>query len=382
MNSKALEIYQNIVDDIRVGNLSIDDKIPTGAVLAEKFETPLSNAHIAVKELEKRGLVVRKRRIGTFVARYAEEADRINLPDSNPVIHILFSLKQPKKIHWDDNTLKGIEDVLREKDYSVIFKTLPYSLDKEKISTLISELHSENSSGLVIFPDYSDDARILMENLELIYFNYRKPVFVLDRGEYQQLKKIPVNTLGFDWYADGICAGELARENCINEVIFLAGQHETPHRWEKERYDGLNFGFNFSSERAVDLPYEMSTDKVFESIKKSSGKVLVVTANNVFAGRLLDQCGQHGLCCPADFQILSFDNDPEYLGYNISTIANSLYEVGIKLGQMVVASDYTESGSSVKARITAGLISRSTFIAAAGKESTEKARPVVETAVS
>ena len=69
MNSTTLAIYDHVLNDILQGTVAEGGLLPTEMELAARFGVSRMDAHAAVKELARFGIVRSKRGAGTFVCK-------------------------------------------------------------------------------------------------------------------------------------------------------------------------------------------------------------------------------------------------------------------------------------------------------------------------
>ncbi len=58
-------------------------------------------------------------------------------------------------------------------------------------------------------------------------------------------------------------------------------------------------------------------------------------ANNEFAAQFIDFAAEHGLKTPENYKLITFDDNPLYRSYNLTSQGIPMKEVGVVLGKMV-----------------------------------------------
>src|SRR3989339_458964 len=131
MNSTAKKVFHSLLAEIAERRLGIGDRLPTETELATRLKTSRTNARLAVRRLEERGLVRRNKKQGTTILKPIQESILAELRNiASETIHI-FTLKPlpDSYAHWDENTLLELENILNENNVGVRYAEMPQDTD-------------------------------------------------------------------------------------------------------------------------------------------------------------------------------------------------------------------------------------------------------------
>ncbi len=364
MNATRKEIYKHILTRIADSELTKGDRIPTEMELAKAFNTNRMNAHLAVKELEKEGIVKRNKRQGTIVAKNVAKIDIDDLKASaSSVVYALASPADKRfNIHWNESTLLEFETLLNKKGYRIHHDELPHEL--EKLKKLVGEISKKGVKALVLLP-CSGGTKIILENSEC-FENFSGDIIMLNRGA-ANLAGFSGHTVGFDPYEEGVIAGKYLKEKGINaKNVFYLGyiyeiRTETAH-WVKQRYEGLKFALgNPASLDLRIIDKKKSGAAIKEIVDNSNEKPMIVTCNDGLAASALDGAKEYNLSAPKDFSIIGFDNALEYRNHNLTTVASSIDKIGAALAEMITTNlQWKKDTAQINLHLKPRIIERST----------------------
>lgn len=358
MNKQIKDIHDHIINLIADKKLQPGDRIPSGEELAASFKTGRMNGHRAVKELENEGIVKRSRGLGTFVSsEVSPSAIQQFLNPSGKYIHLLYSFRDDLIIHWNDRTISILESELSRKGFSLIHKEYP-DIDTESMSEFIKSLNVAGSSGLILFPEYAGKLDEMLSHPEIL-MRYRSDIYVYNTG-HLIMPEMPLNCIALSPYNDGFMVGRILKRSGQQKIYFLSSRSLEP-KWALDRYHGIVLGLSGEKERpGVKLSSKIAD--MADIIKKSQEHICVITASDRDAVALLDMTAGQGVKCPEHFELISFDNNPNFRTYNITTAAPPVEKVGTILGKMISGSHYqTDDGDTVQVTLRSGFIERQTF---------------------
>jgi DNA-binding LacI/PurR family transcriptional regulator len=341
MNAIRKDIYKHILTKIAGCELEKGDRIPTEVQLAKSFNTNRMNAHLAVKELEKSGIVKRNKRQGTTVTKTISDVDIDNLKTTaSNIVNIMASPADKRfNIHWNESTLLDFETIVNQKGYRVYFQELPHN--EKVLNECMDELSKKNSKALVILPDHGG-TQIILDNLEC-FEKYRGDIIMLDRGGIP-LRAFPYHTVGFNSYEEGVVAGKYLAGKGYTNIAYFGNKvgnkvgNKLPF-WVKHRYEGLKFGLKgLCIPECHILDNRDSIGKaVFERITMSPEQLVIVGCNDSAATMALEYARKHGLNAPGDFHIMGFDNVLDLRSNNLTTVAIPIDKIGFAIANMIVA---------------------------------------------
>lgn len=361
MNTASQRIFHALLGQIKNGQLAPGDAVPKETNLAKRHDTSRMNAHWAMRELEAHGLVVRKKRVGTFAAEKLDSATVLRLFNASAAtVRVLYSTN-PQRIHWDDTSFSALEATLKPADLVVDFHTIPDSGRREDLTAALAEIESAGSRALVIFPDTAD-MHFLIANKDLIGGSL-VPTYVLNRGG-APLPFTNVSDVSMDPLGEGARVGKMLRDHPGETIAFIGEENEF---WSRKRRDGVLLGLtdeagNHPPVDDVDVKDDDDLRELRGRVADASGQVVVVTANNAVAARFIDFAAEESLTPPVDFQLIAFDDNPLYRSYALTSMAQPLADVGRTFGEMILDHEWMRRrGATASVRVASHLVNRKTF---------------------
>lgn len=363
MNKDIIKIYRFLLSGIEQGRFRPGELLPKERDLASELNINRMNVNRAVKTLEKHGLVICKRRVGTRVTPYVdhEKVEEL-IKATNRSIYVLYSMT-PHWIHWNELSFAGLEEVVEAEGFSVNYRNIPTGSDRAEYSSLLNDISEAGASALVIFPD-TEDSDFIHDNADLL-LDFKMPIFMLNRSG----KQMPLDMVSFisaDPFGDGIIAGSLLKKNNYRNILILR-EEEGSLYWGRRRFEGINMSImRDQSEPKINIRQVLGSkeglNEAVEIIKQSNGDIVVVGINNEYASRLITLCTRKGLEIPKDYQLIAFDDNPLYRSYNLTSWGMPMKEVGQLFGHMICDNSYFSNyKGKVSIKLNSKLIIRETL---------------------
>jgi DNA-binding LacI/PurR family transcriptional regulator len=336
MNKEIKKIYTSLLKSIISGKIKHNDTLPREIDLATKFNTNYMNAKRAVNALAGQNIVTRKKRIGTTVNSHLDyENLKKLLKETNLSIYVLYSTTQ-HWIHWNETSFLGLEEILEPKGFSVSYSSIPANSGRAEYKKLLDNISNAGASALVIFPDIGD-TRFLCKNADLL-LNFNMPIYMLNRSG----EPIPLDMVSFvsaDPFGDGFFVGSLLKKNNFHNVL-VTQDLDGLSFWSKKRLEGIEMSMTCgqSDSKAIihsTLGNFQGMSEAVEIIKQTSGNIVVVAVNNEYAAKLIDLCNEKKLTIPKHYQLITFDDNPLYRSYNLTSMGIPMKEVGQSFGHMI-----------------------------------------------
>jgi DNA-binding LacI/PurR family transcriptional regulator len=363
MNDFIRDIYRSLLVKINSGEIKTGESLPPEIRLAEIFGTNRMNAHHAVKMLEGKGLVIRRKRIGTVLRNDIDQnlVSRLS-KEANRVIYVLCS-STPHWIHWNETSFQALEKEMAPAGYSVMYDNIPSSGTREDYIALLKKISSAGASTLVIFPDV-EDADFLRNNGDLL-LDFQMPVYMLNRsGEPMPLDM--VSFVSMDPFGDGITVGTLLKKHgCLNVAMF--NEDTGSFFWGIKRYEGLLVGLRRGIGKKTSPPENIPASpggfpRALKLVKKFRGDMVIVAVNNHFAAKFIDFAKQRGLSIPADYRLIAFDDNPLFRSYNLTSMAAPMQKIGGLFGKLICDRSWLEEfRGKVSIKVNSELVVRETF---------------------
>lgn len=363
MTPASREICDYLLNGILKGEFSVNGELPTEVALARTFKVSRMSAHFAVKTLEQHGVVRRRKRSGTVVARHpsAPLARQIRSVVTRRV-HVVSSFELPVRLHWNESTLREIETFLNDQGYVVTHLQPPSPLTRETLRDQLKAVGEEGSAALVLMPTGAE-SEFLQANADLI-FQYHRNAYLFDRGD-TPVEKWPFNVLSLDPFAEGVLAGEYLEALGYRRVAFWEPQ-AYPRYWSEQRFRGLQLGIQRASEAQRTPQQWFHADEggpaeVCRRMRESREHWAIATPNDHHAAALLDHARTVGLEAPRDFGLIGFDDDPRFRAYNLTTVAPPTERIGRELARLVCRkSDDVRDPSVFVVKVPSHLVVRGT----------------------
>jgi len=356
-----LKIYRFLLSGIASGDFQPDTLLPKERDLAQQLGTNRMNVNRAVKALEKYNIVVCKRRVGTKVVTHIDHEKVQELINAtNRSIYVLYSMT-PHWIHWNELSFAGLEEVLEPEGFSVNYSNIPTGVERVKYKELLDDISKAGASALVIFPD-SEDARFLRNNADLL-LDFDMPIFMLNRSS----RPIPLDMVSYvsmDPFGEGAKVGTILRKNNYRNIVMIT---QYGSFWGEKRLEGLKLGLKLANE-TIEQDFESieatkeDLNRIVEKIRSANNDIVIVPANNEFAGQFIDFAVEHGLKTPEDYKLITFDDNPLYRSYNLTSLGIPMKEVGVVLGKMICdTSWHKEHEGKISIKLNSKLIVRETL---------------------
>jgi DNA-binding LacI/PurR family transcriptional regulator/DNA-binding transcriptional regulator YhcF (GntR family) len=360
MNIYQEKIYNHLLKRITTGRLPRNERIPTENELGRMFGTNRMNAHLAVKELERFGVLRRNKRQGTFVHKIPTSITVGELKSVNTrrVCVLNHNTPQVSKIHWNErivNTLKAEKNKIE-----MVFKDISHLNSQKELCDFIKKIAEDGYNSLIIVSDDFID-NIVSEHPE-VFFKFHNNVFIFDRGT-DHWHDWPYNVVSVNLFREGVIAAEYLLQSGYKKIIY-AKRSENSY-WQNERERGLQFGLLRGSDGKVQADIFKIADKlegkIFDETEKSNEKCAIVASNDEIASHIFQKGTEQNLKAGIDFGLLGFDDNAKFLEFNLTTISPPLEKIGTKLAELVIKNlNSKKNGEISKICIDSELIIRKT----------------------
>ncbi len=311
-------ITQDILDRIQRNDFTYDTPICTEQSLMDEYGVSRITATRALTELLQKGILYRKRGVGSFVAKTVSPGTVSSDIPAHPGFHIApnmisflipFDLTTPLV----SEIAKILTEGLSEKGYFMNVYISNASPAREKAN--LKMLLSQNPSGIIYLP-FRDKMHFSLIN-DFVMQN--KPVIILDK--YTDCPYI------YNITSDNFQGGRLLTEHLISlghrNIAFLTTAPIEEVSTIRNRFGGYldtlhQSGFNASPQNLIYLPCDLGNEppeafpnpQITAFLKKAyqQGITAVLTENDVVADYLYRACSHLGYRVPDDFSICGFDD--------------------------------------------------------------------------
>jgi GntR family transcriptional regulator, arabinose operon transcriptional repressor len=329
------ELQQKIKDKVYGDN----DKLPTEIELAQQYGVSRITSKRALIELEKQGLVYRKRGSGSYVQSRAEPAAATRASDlgRNRMISMILPWSSTGRLDY----IQGASEYLDARGYFLSIHITGWNVDKEK--DLLLKMYRNGHGGIILYPASST------HNIAIVNALYMNdlPMVLID----QHYEGLPISSVVSDNKAGGYLATERLIRMGHSEIAFFSSIPIDLRSTIRDRFIGY-----CSALKDHRLPIRMSNivSDIFaggaeseERLERMSAivKELVergVTAVQVehddLAIELTKACQAAGIQVPETLSIVGFDNEENanYAPVPLSTVSQNYYEIGRHAAELVV----------------------------------------------
>jgi LacI family transcriptional regulator len=219
---------------------------------------------------------------------------------------------------------RGVEDVMQEHGYRLIFGNSDESEDKEL--DYIRTFVQNNVIGVISSTNFPDSDT---------YLNLKIPFVFLDRTSNENPSV----------YADGRKGGRIAAEEIIargsKQITILQGPaHIKP---AQDRFQGAvevleEMGMKYNVIQTTSFSYTEAEQWAKELFSKYIDTDGVIASNDITATAILHEAHRLGRAVPQDVQIIGFDDIPlsRLLSPSLSTIHQPAYDMGREAAGLLI----------------------------------------------
>lgn len=356
-------IMEDLLSRIHNNAFSYDDVFCTEKLLSDQYNVSRITAKRAITDLEQRGILYRKRGVGSFVARNA--LNNLNNSSKLAVDSKMVSFLLPFDITKGNlfQTIEVVNTRLNDNGYFMSLYISDISSTKEKAN--IKLLQSQNISGLIYYP-MRDKINLSLLN-EFIFAGI--PVVVIDKTtDCPYIHNVT---------SDNFEGGRLLAEHLIglghrNITFFTTAPIEETSS-VRNRFAGyLNQmqagGIPLTPNHLVYFPHEIKEADAlsgeltpFQSAIRqmySMGVTAIITENDRVAQFIHMACNKMGLRIPEDISLCGFDDTVHSKELGITTVRQDFGTIGEEISRILLSALSAPSAPVQKITVPIELIVR------------------------
>ena len=338
--------YEIITDDIltriRNNDFSYDTVLCTEMQLAEAYGVSRITAKRALTDLEQRGILYRKRGVGSFVARNALNnlGKQPQPTTTSKIVSFLLPFDITKGNMFD--TIKTVNETLNDHGYLMSIYISDVSPAKEKAN--IRMLLSQNISGLIYYP-IRDNINLNLIN-ELIFAKI--PVIIIDKHTDCPY----IHNVTSDNFEGGRLLVEHLTSLGHKNIGFLTTAPAEETSTVRNRFGGylqqlLAAGITPDPANIICTPYEVTEEDIespgsafCDAIRKLyiNGVTAFLTENDRVAQLAILACRKLNIRVPEDISICGFDDQVAAQENNITTIRQDFTAIGQRISELMLSS--------------------------------------------
>ncbi len=363
---KYEQILQDLLNRIRLGDFTYDVPFCTEKQLCDDYSVSRITAKRAITDLEHRGILYRKRGVGSFVVKNhtgnLNSSSPVKTTDSKTIAFLLpFDISKGGLFA----AVESVNQVLNEKGYflSLHISSINFAKEKNNLKLLLSQ----NISGLIYYP-VRDKYNLNLLN-EFVFQG--KPVVVMDKD----INCPYIHNV----IADNFNGGWLLAEHLVSlghqNIAFITTAPIDDLSSVRNRFGGYlrylqSSGIKPSPANLVYFPYQLIDGvdlkpeyELYCNQLKSlydSGITAVICENDQVAYFTHKACRHLGLSIPDDLSICGFDNNEWALRpeNGITTINQNFPRMGEKIGEILLESVTNPSAQISRITLPVSLVAR------------------------
>lgn len=334
-----VQILNHLKDKINNKHLLPGQQLPTEMELAVQFGVSRITSKKALEELEKEGLIFRKRGLGSFVSFSAARSVGSGM---GKVISIIFPYAGVNG--WVMSYIKGAMSCLAPKGYYLSIHCTEGNEELER--SFLKELPNSGVGGIIYYPANTTKN---IDILTLMCFN-KYPIVTIDK----YFEGIPLNSVVADNFAGEYMLAEHMIKLGHRRIAYLASEDIGEKTSLRDRYlgyckalrdNGILIDFEIASTGYLkELNNPDSESKQMQYLKKkvsfliNLGVTAILSENDIDAILMSRVLSEMNINIPKDISLAGFDNIEllNHLKLSLTTVNQNFYEVGRRAAELVV----------------------------------------------
>ncbi len=327
--SKYYELMEQLKRQILNGDYKEGEKMPSENQLSAQYHVSRQTVRKALEILENAGYVYAEHGRGTFCSKLVH-----NTKKSHNIAVVMTYLSD----YIFPRIIKGIDEVLTEKGYSIILKNTRNSRANE--AKCLEELLQKQIDGIIIEPSKS---QIFCRHMNLYkqLDEYKIP-YVFIQGAFMQMKGKPEVLL------DDVKGGYL-----ITDYLIKLGHRQIVGVFKADDIQGQNrhhgyvkalqdSGIMYEPENVIWFYTEDRTVHPYECVKQmvEAGRQIdaIVCYNDMIAVEVIQALNKCGKQVPEDISVTGYDNSymAQASSYSLTTIAHPQEDLGRMAAELMI----------------------------------------------
>lgn len=338
LDSKPLymKILSDLKEKIRSGEYVPEQQLPTEVELAMQYGVSRITSKRALIELEREGMIYRKRGSGSYV-KYPEEAVDTGIPNAtNPIIAMILPYMATSELDY----IKGAHDYLDSKGYYLSIHNSNWRKEKEK--EILAKVPKSGLSGIILYPIST------ISNIDVINALYWNdyPIVTID----QYFDSLPISSVVSDNFEGGYLTAKRLIELGHERIAFVSSVSIEYRSSVRDRYLGYckalkDHKMSIDSDLVLtDFYRELSGANAKGFYKSLIAKLrhMKVTALQVehdhLAVELLKIALEMGIGVPEQLSIAGFDDHEiaRHVEVPLSSVAQDYYSIGRQAAEIII----------------------------------------------
>lgn len=347
MQSKNKPLYMIILEDLKArilnGEFKADQQLPTEVELAEQSGVSRITSKRALIELEREGLIYRKRGSGSYVKKQDNEhklpefTTMHSMSNPNPIISMILPYLATNELEY----IQGASEYLDSMGY---YLSIHYSnWDKNKEKELLLRVPKIGSRGIILYPM---STMINIDVLNALYWN-NYPLIMID----QYIESLPVTSVVSDNLEGGYQATKKLIDLEHKRIAFISSISIEYRSSVRDRYQGYckalrDHQLPVDPELIITDFYEEADEqedknafyKSMISRLMSIGVTAIQVEHDHLAVDLLRSALDMGIRVPDQLSIVGFDDHmiSRLVEVPLTTISQDCKEIGRRAAELIV----------------------------------------------
>lgn len=358
-----------ILEDLKArilnGEFKADQQLPTEVELAEQSGVSRITSKRALIELEREGLIYRKRGSGSYVKKQDNEhklpefTAMHSMSNPNPIISMILPYLATNELEY----IQGASEYLDSKGY---YLSIHYSnWDKNKEKELLLRVPKIGSRGIILYPM---STMINIDVLNALYWN-NYPLIMID----QYIESLPVTSVVSDNLEGGYQATKKLIDLEHKRIAFISSISIEYRSSVRDRYQGYckalrDHHLPVDPELIITDFYEEADEqedknafyKSMISRLMNIGVTAIQVEHDHLAVDLLRSALDMGIRVPDQLSIVGFDDHmiSRLVEVPLTTISQDCKEIGRRAAELIVQQIQSPDKAAQQITVPVRLIER------------------------
>lgn len=357
MQSSNKPLYIQIIDylkeEINKDEFALNQQLPTEKDLAEKFNVSRITSKRAMEELEREGLIVRKRGSGSFLLHKKNSINNKTNDEKNKMNVVALIIPFGGSLGRGMDLIQGLSEVLNKNSFFLTVHISNQDSDEER--RIIINLVDSGVRGIILYPvshrkNIDLISRLLLDNY---------PIITIDK----YYEAFPLSCVLSDNFSGSYKAASHLIELGHKEIVFVTDSDLDSATSVKDRYFGFSKaikdnGLTLNDENMICInhlnnetlncikEYDSLDEKILEPfikiieylISKERKCTAIHAVHDYLAIFLLKSARIMGINVPNDLSIVGFDNieNASYLEVTLTTVEQNFSRIGEEAGNLIL----------------------------------------------
>ena len=334
-----MQIIEYLKEKINGKQLLPGQQLPTEMKLATQFGVSRITSKKALEELEREGMIYRKRGQGSFVS-YTDA--KSNSTGTNKLIAIVFPYRGVNG--WVMSYINGVMSYLNPAGYylSVHCTEGKYSIERE----FLNQLPANGIKGIIYYPETSNRNLDLLNSLCMNGY----PIVAIDK----YFDGLPISSVVSDNFKGEYMLAEHLIKQGHRRIAYIAREDIAESTSLRDRYlayckalkdnniqidsDIVSTGYlnEISNSYSEQKEKEYLKNKIMQLI--NGGVTAILTEHDIEGIKLYKTLSEMGIKVPKDISIAGFDDMVilEHISLPLTTVKQDFLEIGRRAACMIV----------------------------------------------